>query len=82
MLFALVSLESAIFPRVDNPWPESIGLGFPFASAGAIGVIGGLLARDATQEERDRATYLGGLWGFRLGAAFYVLALLVQVASP
>ncbi len=82
MLLALAPLlESALIPRVDNPWPERIGLGFPFAMAGAFGVLASLAAGDADGEERDRAIYRGGLWGFRFGATLYVVALTFQVAS-
>jgi hypothetical protein len=82
MLLALVPLlESALVPRVDNPWPERIGLGFPFAMAGAVGVLASLAAGDDDREARDRAIYRGGLWGFRFGAALYVVALMFQVAS-
>jgi hypothetical protein len=69
----------AVFPRVEDPWPKSIGLGFPFALAGAGGVLAGAFYADAPSARRDRAVSLGGLWGFRLGAALYLLSLGVQI---
>lgn len=40
-----------------------------------------LVEADAPEADRNRAIRWGGLWGFRIGAAFYVLSLLVQVGS-
>jgi hypothetical protein len=73
-------LASVALPHVQNPWPESIGLGFPFAMAGAAGILVSVLQPEASQIERDRAIRIGNLWGFRLGAGFYVLSLVFQVA--
>jgi hypothetical protein len=74
MLFAGLTL-----PRVQSPWPESIGLGFPFAMAGAAGVLASRIQPEVLQAERDRAIRVGNLWSFRLGAAFYLLSLAFQV---
>jgi len=71
----------AVLPRVQNPWPESIGLGFPFALAGASGVLMGVLLSEAPSAKRDRAIRIGGLWGFRIGALFYSACVVVQVLS-
>jgi hypothetical protein len=68
-------------PRVQNPWPENIGLGFPFAAAGAAGVLVSMVHTDASQADRDRAIRVGNLWGFRLGGLFYLVSLIFQVAS-
>jgi hypothetical protein len=73
-------MANLTLPRVDDPWPDSIGLGFPFAIGGAAGVLASLVAADTSQAERDRAIRLGNLWGFRLGAGFYLLSLIFQVA--
>ena len=73
-------LAGLTLPRVQNPWPESIGLGFPFAMAGAAGVLVSMIQPDTSQAERDRAIRVGNLWGFRLGAGFYVISLVFQVA--
>jgi len=75
MLFAGLTL-----PRVQSPWPESIGLGFPFAMAGAAGVLASMIQPEASQADRDRAVRVGNLWGFRAGAALYILSLIFQVA--
>lgn len=40
-----------------------------------------LVEAGAPEVDRNRAIRWGGLWGFRIGAAFYVLSLLVQVGS-
>jgi hypothetical protein len=74
-------LTGSILPHVEDPWPDRIGLGFPFAVAGAFGVLAGVLYAEAPQAHRDRAVSRGGIWGFRVGAMFYVVSLLVQVAS-
>lgn len=71
---------ASILPRVENPWPDTIGLEPPFAMAGAEGVLASVSCAEAAQTERDHAISQGGLRGFRLGAAFYVLSLLNQIA--
>jgi hypothetical protein len=78
--FLYTLLAGITFPRVQSPWPESIGLGFPFAMAGAAGVLASMIQPEASQAERDRAIRIGNLWGFRSGAAFYILSLIFQVA--
>jgi hypothetical protein len=78
--FFYTLLAGLALPRVQSPWPESIGLGFPFAMAGAAGVLASMIQPEASQAERDRAIRIGNLWGFRSGAAFYVLSLIFQVA--
>jgi hypothetical protein len=69
----------SILPRVENPLPESIGLGFPIATAGAGGVLAGVIYTGASPVRRNRAISLGGLFGFGIGAAVYLLSLAVQV---
>jgi hypothetical protein len=69
----------SILPRVEDPWPDTIGLGFPFAIAGAIGVLASVVYADAEEDRRDRAIRAGGLMGFRIGAAIYVISLVIQV---
>lgn len=68
-------------PRVENPWPNTIGIELPFAMAGAGGVLAGFLYSGDSKVGRDGAVRRGGLWGFRLGMLFYILAFLNQVAS-
>ena len=72
-------LFGSVFPRVENPLPESIGLGFPFALAGAGGVFAGVLYADASPTQRNRAIGRGGQIGFWLGMAAYFLSLAIQV---
>ncbi len=82
MAFALAALlESALLPRVEDPWPERIGLGFPFAMAGAGGVLAGVAHTESSPASRDRAVRRGGLFGFGFGAALYLLSLVVQLGS-
>jgi hypothetical protein len=73
-------LAGFALPHVQNPWPESIGLGFPFAMAGAAGVFASMVQTGASQAERDRVIRVGNLWGFRLGALFYAVSLIFQIA--
>jgi hypothetical protein len=71
----------AILPHVRDPWPHSIGLGFPFVLAGAFGVLADVVYAEASQAQRDRASNKAGILGFRLGAGIYAVSLLVQVVS-
>jgi hypothetical protein len=64
---------------VRDPWPHSIGLGFPFALAGAFGVLADLVYAEASKAQRDRVSNEAGVFGFRLGAGIYAVSLLVQV---
>lgn len=80
-LIAQWLLLDSIFPRVEDPWPESIGIGFPFTVAGAFGVLANVIFSEAPQQQRERAIRLGGVYGFQFGAVIYVLSLIVQVAS-
>jgi hypothetical protein len=72
-------LEASIVPRVEDPWPHRIGLGFPLEAAGAFGGLAGMLHADSPGERRERAISRAGLIGFKLGAAWYALALAVQI---
>lgn len=72
---------ASFLPRVENPWPDTIGFEMPFAMAGAGGVLAGALYTGDSRSRRDEVVRKGGLLGFRLGVLFYVLALLNQVAS-
>lgn len=76
---ALWLLVLAVFPRVDDPWPDTIDLEFPFAMAAAGAVFAGVVCFLAGEEKRERAIKLGGLVGFSGGSAFYVISLLAQV---
>ena len=76
-----ILVAGSIFPRVEDPWPDSIDLGFPFMLAGAGSILAGVVYAEAPQAQRDRAINRAGIRGFRLGAAIYALSLLVQVMS-
>jgi hypothetical protein len=65
----------SILPRVEDPWPHTIGLEFPFALAGAWGILADVIAAEAPQEQRDRAIRRGGVYGFRAGAGLYAVSL-------
>lgn len=72
---------ASFLPRVENPWPDTIGIELPFAMAGAGGLLAGFLYAGDSRAGRDGVVRSGGLWGFRLGLLFYVLSFLNQVAS-
>jgi len=72
---------ASFLPRVENPWPDTIGLELPFAMAGAGGVLAGSLYAGGSKVGRDEAIRNGGLLGFRLGVLVYFLSLLNQVTS-
>lgn len=78
---ALGFIADSILPRVEDPWPESIGLEFPFTMAGAGTVLAGIVYGEASQMRRDRASHRGGIYGFGVGAVIYALSLFSQVAS-
>lgn len=70
-----------MLPRVENPIPETIGLGAIFSITGAIGIsslfLATMLGLSDTQKER------WGMWGtaigFLIGLAFYMTVLLAQL---
>lgn len=72
---------ASVLPRVEDPWPDAIGLEFPFAAAGAGGVLASAFHSGDSKVGRDEAIRDGGLRGFWLGALFYALSALNQVAS-
>lgn len=66
-------------PRVEDPWPSSIGIELPFTTAGAGGMLGTVVSLHFKPASRDRAVMIGGLLGFWLGALFYLVALANQL---
>jgi hypothetical protein len=72
---------ASFLPRVADPWPDVIGLEFPFVMAGAGGVLASAFYTEGSTAQRDEAIRNGGTWGFWLGALFYALAFLNQIAS-
>lgn len=79
--YMLVALVAGLLPRVEDPWPESIGLGFPFSSAGAFGVLAGVVFFRDPPARRDRAIAIGALLGFCSGAVLYIASLITQLCS-
>lgn len=77
----LLLLLSSIMPRVEDPLPDEIGLGVVLILAGAGGILGGVLFTASTQERREWAANRGGVIGFGIGLAIYLLALVVQLIS-
>jgi len=80
-LHALVSLAVAL-PRVEDPWPASVGLDLPLTAAGIGGVLGNVAATGRSPAEQARATSAWGLTFFWCGVLAYLLLLLNQVLSP
>lgn len=64
-----------------NPWPQDIGLGFPFTASGASSVLAGIVCAELPQPDRDRFVNKAGAFGFGGGLLLYALALLVQLSS-
>jgi hypothetical protein len=71
----------SFFPGVEDPWPDRIGLSFPFILSGSFAVLASVLRAGAPKAKRERAASRAGVAGFLLGAAAYLLALVVQVGS-
>lgn len=71
----------SLLPRVEDPIPDMIGVGFIFSTAGAGGVVmlvfGSMLGLSAA--ELDAWTRRGVCMGFVAGALFYAAALLGQI---
>jgi hypothetical protein len=74
-------LFASILPHVRSPWPESIGIEFPFAMAGGWSMLAGIFNAELPQAQHDRVVNRAGVHGFGFGALFYALSLLLQVAS-
>ncbi|HEX3610022.1 MAG TPA: hypothetical protein VHU14_10210 [Solirubrobacterales bacterium] len=71
----------SLLPRVENPIPDTIGVGIIFSMAGAGGVVmlvlGSMLGASAA--ELDAWARRGVSMGFAAGTLFYVAALAGQV---
>jgi len=74
-------LAGSVLPRVESPWPQSIDLSLPFVLSGAFVVLSGVVNAGVPKAGRDRAMTRAGIGGFLLGAAFYLIALFVQLVS-
>jgi hypothetical protein len=74
-----VLLLVSVLPRVEDPFPDEIGLGVLFAGAGIGGVLADVVHSGSAPEERDQAIRTWGRFGFIGGANFYALSLFVQI---
>jgi hypothetical protein len=74
-------LTGSVLPHVRDPWPQSIGLGFPFTVSGAATVLADVLYADAPRPSRSQIVSRFGVYGFRAGAVIYLISLLVRVVS-
>lgn len=72
---------NGLFPRVDDPIPETIGVGVIFSIAGAGGVLLLVVASLAgfPDERRDAWGRRGVVGGFIAGLLLYFIALVVQL---
>jgi hypothetical protein len=76
-----MSLVNSIFPRVEDPWPDRIGLGLPIVLAGAGTALGGVIYASAPRVRRERAMGRFSAWGFWVGVLFYAMSVVAQVLS-
>ena len=74
-------LVFALLPRVEDPWPDAIGLGFVVTTAGAGAMLAGCAFVAAPPQRRERAIALGMVFGFLVGCVVYVISLAAQVGS-
>jgi hypothetical protein len=74
-------LAGAVFPQVEDPWPDRIGIGFPFVLSGAGAALGGVIYVSAPRARRERAIGRLSTWGFWIGALFYAMSVVAQVVS-
>jgi hypothetical protein len=77
----LVFAAKAFLPKVEDPIPDTIGVGLIFSAAGAGGVIG-LVAGSLiglTENELDTWTRRGVSLGFAAGVLIYLVALMGEV---
>jgi hypothetical protein len=81
LVLALLLGQALGLPEVENPIPERIGLGDVFTAAGAGGVLGGMVGVCCSPKSKERAISVGSVIGFCVGAGFYAIALVIQVAS-
>lgn len=74
-------LNGSFVPRVEDPWPDTIGLEFPFTLSAACGAVIAFLYSDAPRVRRDRAVRRGALAGFCLGVLIYTISLVGSLIS-
>ena len=77
----LLLLTSSVFPRVEDPWPDRIGVNLSITLGGAFGFLASVLFAAEPEARRNRAIRNGGLIGIALGLVFYLVSLIVQICS-
>jgi len=77
----LLLIVGSVFPRVEDPWPDEIGIGFPVVLAGAGTALAGVIYASAPRARRERAIGRFGLWGFWIGMLLYAMSVVAQVVS-
>jgi hypothetical protein len=72
---------NAFLPRVEDPIPDTIGLGAIFSAAGAGGILLLVLASlvGLPDTQRDAWGRKGMVGGFLVGSLLYVVALAAQL---
>jgi hypothetical protein len=72
---------NAFLPRVEDPIPDTIGLGAIFSAAGVGGVLLLVLASlvGLPDTQRDAWGRKGMVGGFLVGSLLYVIALAAQL---
>jgi len=81
LLFAFLLGQAFGLPEVEDPIPDTIGLDYIFAAAGAGGVVGGVVSAVVWPRRGERFISLGTFAGFCVGFGFYALSLVVQLIS-
>lgn len=74
-------LNGSFLPRVEDPWPDTIGLEFPFTLSAACGAVTAFIYSDAPRVCRDRAVRRGALAGFCFGILIYAISLVGPLVS-
>lgn len=77
----LVLLAGAVFPQVEDPWPDEISVTLPITLGGALGFLASVLFAASPEARRNRAIRNGGLAGIAVGLVFYLVSLAVQICS-
>ncbi len=72
---------TALLPRVEDPIPDTIGVGVLFSFAGAGGVLAVVVGSmfGISDSRQNRWARLGVSFGFALGALLYGTALIGQL---
>jgi hypothetical protein len=77
----LVLLAGSVFPQVEDPWPDEIGVTLPITLGGILGFLASVLFATSPEARRNRAIRNGGLAGIAIGLVLYLVSLIAQVCS-